>query len=87
MSTYQQKCAGQLCGQLKSKLNRQIRYRLAIHKVCYYYFVLSYQDKNNEIIAFDAKCFLCTPTGRNVPDSFADNSNSIKIGRYCIDWQ
>ena len=69
MSTNQQICAGHFCGQLKSNQNRQIWYRLAINKVCYSYFVSSYQDKNNEMIAFTEKYCLYPPTGKIVPDS------------------
>ena len=49
--------------------------------------VFSYQDKHNGILVFAEKCHLCPPTSKNVPDSFVDNSNPIKIGRYGIDWQ
>ena len=87
MSTYRQKCARQLCGQLKSNQNRQIWHKLAIHEVWYSYFVYSYQDKNIEMIRFSKKCCLCPPTGKNVPNSFVDNSNPIKISSYGIDWQ
>ena len=78
MSTYRQKCARQLCGQLKSSQNRQIRYRLAINKVCYSNFVSSYQDKNNAMIAF-SKENVFPPTGKNVSDSLVDISNQMKI--------
>ena len=87
MSTYRQKCARQLCGQLKSNQNMQIWYKLAINKVCYPHFVSSYQDTKNEMIALTEKCCLYPRTGKNVPDSFVDNSNPIKIGRYIIFWQ
>ena len=59
-------------------------HRLAIDKVCYSYFVSSYQYKNKEMNAFTEKCYLCPPTGKSVPDSFVDNSNPIKITRYGV---
>ena len=83
MSTYQQKCAGQLCGQFKSNQNRQIWHRLAIGKGCYSYFVSSYQDKNNEMTVFTEKCCFCPPTGNNkvcysyFVSSYQDKNNFI----------
>ena len=47
-------------------------------------FLSSYQDKKNKMIPFTEKCCLCPPTSKKVPDSFADNSNPIKVSRYCV---
>ena len=51
MSTNRPICARQY----KSNQNGQILHRLEINKICYFYFVSSYQDKNNEMIAFSEK--------------------------------